>query len=125
QPTFRRTMLRCEDRLRPLLERPLCSVLYPEAGEATPIDETQYAQPALFAVEYALSELWRSWGLEPGAVLGHSVGAYVAACVAGVFSWEDALTLVAARGRLMQSLRRAARWRPFLSTRPGCVRWWT
>ena len=104
QPTFRRTMLRCEDRLRPLLERPLCSVLYPEAGEATPIDETQYAQPALFAVEYALSELWRSWGLEPGAVLGHSVGAYVAACVAGVFSWEDALTLVAARGRLMQSL---------------------
>jgi acyl transferase domain-containing protein/SAM-dependent methyltransferase len=104
QPVFRRAMLRCEDLLRPLLERPLCSVLYPEAGKPTPLDETQYAQPALFAVEYALSEVWRSWGLEPAAVLGHSIGAYVAACVAGVFSWEDALTLVAARGRLMQGL---------------------
>jgi malonyl CoA-acyl carrier protein transacylase/SAM-dependent methyltransferase len=79
-------------------------VLYPEAGEATPIDETRYAQPALFSLEYALSELWRSWGIEPGAILGHSVGAYAAACVAGVFSWEDALELVAARGRLMQGL---------------------
>ena len=104
QPTFRRAIDRCDELLRPLLPRPLRSVLYPKAGEATPIDETQYAQPALFAVEYALSELWKSWGIEPAAVLGHSVGEYVAACVAGVFSWEDALRLVAARGRLMQSL---------------------
>ncbi len=104
QPTFRKAVDRCDELLRPLLPRRLCSVLYPEAGEATPIDETQYAQPALFTLEYALSELWRSWGLEPTAVLGHSVGEYVAACVAGVFSWEDALRLVAARGRLMQAL---------------------
>jgi acyl transferase domain-containing protein len=104
QPTFRRAIERCEELLRPMLERPLSSVLYPVADEATPLDETHYAQPALFAVEYALAELWRSWGVEPGAVLGHSVGAYAAACVAGVLSWEDALRLVAARGRLMQRL---------------------
>ena len=104
QPTFRRTVDRCAEVLRPLLDRPLLSVLYPEKGEPTPLDETAYAQPALFALEYALGELWRSWGIEPTAVLGHSVGEYAAACMAGVFSWEEALKLVAARGRLMQAL---------------------
>ncbi len=105
QPTFRAAMRRCEDILRPHLALPLLEVIYP-ADAATPskLQETAYTQPALFAVEYALVQLWLSWGIEPGVVLGHSVGEYVAACVAGVFSLEDGLTLIAHRGRLMQGL---------------------
>jgi acyl transferase domain-containing protein len=106
QPTFRRTIDRCDELLRRELERPLLSVMYPSPGASGPLDDTAYTQPALFAIEYALAELWRSWGVEPAAVLGHSVGEYVAACVAGVFSLEDGLKLVAARGRLMQQLPR-------------------
>ncbi|MEP6915480.1 MAG: type I polyketide synthase, partial [Acidobacteriota bacterium] len=104
QPTFRAALDRCDAMLRSHLERPLLSVLYPERADDRRIDETSYTQPALFAIEYALAEMWRSWGVVPGAVLGHSVGEYVAATLAGVFDLEQALTLVAARGRLMQSL---------------------
>jgi phthiocerol/phenolphthiocerol synthesis type-I polyketide synthase C len=106
QPTFRKTLDRCAEILRPYLEESLLSVLFPEPGVSSPLDETAYTQPALFALEYALAELWRSWGVEPDVVLGHSVGEYVAACVAGVFSPEDALKLIAERGRLMQALPR-------------------
>ncbi|WNG46517.1 acyltransferase domain-containing protein [Archangium minus] len=106
KPTFRRAILECDELLRPLLPKSLVSVLYPEAGQESPIDETEYTQPALFAVEYALAMLWRSWGIEPTVVMGHSVGEYVAACVAGVFSLEDGLRLIAERGRLMSALPR-------------------
>lgn len=106
QPTFRKALERCDKILRPYLEQPLLSILYAEPGMSFSLDETAYTQPALFALEYALAELWKSWGIEPTAVMGHSLGEYVAACVAGVFSLEDALKLVVARARLMQALPR-------------------
>ena len=80
----------------------LTSVLW--GTETELLDETQYTQPALFVIEYALAKLWQSLGIIPSALLGHSVGEYVAACLAGVFSLEDALKLLAARARLMQAL---------------------
>ncbi|HEY7415853.1 MAG TPA: beta-ketoacyl synthase N-terminal-like domain-containing protein, partial [Ktedonobacteraceae bacterium] len=104
QPTFREALKRCDQILRSYLEQPLLSVLYPEDKASTLLDETVYTQPALFALEYALAELWRSWGIEPDVVMGHSVGEYVAACLAGIFSLEDGLKLIAARARLMQAL---------------------
>ncbi|WP_434383093.1 aminotransferase class III-fold pyridoxal phosphate-dependent enzyme [Melittangium boletus] len=102
EPTFRAALERCEALLRPSLERPLLSVLYPAPGEATPLEQPSYAQPALFAVEYALAETWRAWGIEPAVVVGHSLGEYAAAVVAGVLDLEEAARLTAARGRLMQ-----------------------
>ncbi len=104
EPAFRAALDSCAEILRPHLDRPLLEVLFPAAGVDSVLAETAYTQPALFAVEYALAELWRSWGITPSVVVGHSVGEYVAACVAGVFSLEDGLALIAERGRLMQSL---------------------
>lgn len=105
QPTFRKTMEQCDELLRPYLERSLLSVIYPEIKDDEGlIHQTAFTQPALFAVEYSLAKLWQSWGVEPAVVMGHSIGEYVAACLAGVFSLEDGLKLIAARGRLMQSL---------------------
>lgn len=109
EPEFRRTLERCNELLRPHLDQPLLAVLYPDSDSPSLLDRTDYTQPALFAVEYALAELWRSWGIEPSWVMGHSVGEYVAACVAGVFSLEDGLRLVAERGRLMNALPRGGR----------------
>ena len=108
QPTFRRALEECDALLRGELEVPLLDVLYPPdgAGEQALIHQTGYTQPALFALEWSLAQMWLSWGVEPEAVLGHSVGEYAAACVAGVFGLADGLKLIAARGRLMQSLPR-------------------
>lgn len=103
QPEFRSWLEHCEQILGSYLKQPLLEVLYSQT-ETTSLDETAYSQPALFALEYALFQLWKSWGIEPAAVIGHGVGEYVAACVAGVFSLEDGLKLVAQRGRLTQAL---------------------
>jgi malonyl CoA-acyl carrier protein transacylase len=104
QPTFRAAIDQCDEILHPYLHKPLLSVLYPNPEQSSPIDETAYTQSALFALEYALYQLWTSWGIQPNCVMGHSVGEYVAATVAGVFSLEDGLKLIAARGQLMQAL---------------------
>ncbi len=107
QPTFREALDRCHEILNAYLPVPLLQVMFPESEQqAARLNETLYTQVALFALEYSLAELWKSWGIEPDYVFGHSVGEYVAACVAGFFSLEDGLKLVAARGRLMQSLPR-------------------
>ncbi|GAB4460440.1 MAG: hypothetical protein OHK0037_07690 [Elainellaceae cyanobacterium] len=108
QPLFRQTVDEAANLLESDLGRSLLSVLYPLPGKAFEaagqIDQTAYTQPALFVLEYALAKLWQSWGVQPAVMMGHSIGEYVAACVAGVFSLEDGLRLVAARGRLMQAL---------------------
>jgi acyl transferase domain-containing protein/acyl-CoA synthetase (AMP-forming)/AMP-acid ligase II/acyl carrier protein len=104
EPVFRQTLEHCNEILRSYLGKSLLSVLYPEPGETSPLNQTVYTQTALFSLEYALAKLWQSWGIEPNVVMGHSVGEYVAACIAGVFSMEDALKLVAERALLMQAL---------------------
>ena len=104
QPTFQQAFDRCDELCSRELPRSLRSALYPEAGASSPIDETSFTQPGLFALEFALTELLKSWGIQPAAAAGHSVGAYAAACAAGVLALEDAVTLITARGRLMQTL---------------------
>jgi len=100
EPRFRAAIDRCAAAVADQMD--LLAVLFGESGAS--IDETRHAQPALFAIGYALSELWRAWGVEPSMVLGHSVGELVAACVAEVFPAEEGMRLAAARGRLMQAL---------------------
>ena len=104
QPLFREILDQCDAVLRPL-NVPLLDLLYSDDPNPDIVLSTDmtYLQPTLFAFEYALAMLWQSWGIKPDVVMGHSVGEYVAACVAGVFSLEDGLKLVATRGRLMQT----------------------
>jgi len=102
-PVVRTTLDRCDELLRSELEVPLLNVLDPNGRHPELIDRTDYTQLALFAVQVALAELWRSWGITPSIVLGHSIGEYAAAYLAGVFNLEDAVRVVAARGRLMQA----------------------
>ncbi len=103
QPLCRHLLDECDQLLRPYLEVPLLEVLF-NPSHHNLLNETAYTQPALFAIEYALAKLWQSWGIQPEIVMGHSVGEYVAACIAGVFSLADGLKLIAHRGQLMQSL---------------------
>ncbi|ELS02296.1 polyketide synthase family protein [Xenococcus sp. PCC 7305] len=131
QPLFRDNINQCAEILKNYLDKPLQDIIFDNGishrknaarrdvacyvstgtGTGTEIDhqqlkinQTQYTQPLLFAIAYSLSQLWLSWGIKPDVVMGHSLGEYVAACIAGVLSLEDGLKLVATRGKLMQSL---------------------
>ncbi len=112
EPGFRAIVDRCAEILTPLMGVDLRSIMYPAADDAATaaisLEQTFYTQPALFVTEYALAQLWRSWGIIPHATIGHSIGEFVSACLAGVFSLEDALLLVATRGRLMWDLPRGS-----------------
>ena len=112
EPTFQKHIDHCAEILKPLLGLDLRNVLYPKPEEvektAGELDQTALAQPAIFAVEYGLAKLWIEWGICPKAMIGHSVGEFVAACLSGVFSLEDAITILSARGRLMQQLPRGS-----------------
>lgn len=108
EPAFASALQECARLLHPHLGLDLLELVYPAQADAEAaaarLDETWITQPALFSVSWALAALWKSWGVTPAAMLGHSVGEYVAACLAGVFELGDALRLIAARGRLMQSM---------------------
>ena len=102
EPVFRAAVDRCAELLHPHFGRDVRELL--KHGTDSELSETHVAQPMLFVTEYALAVLWMSWGIQPAAMLGHSIGEYVAAHLAGVFSLEDALMLVSARGHLMQGM---------------------
>ena len=108
ESVFRRVVDECAELFQPYLQLDLRQSIYPAAQDVSKADEqlkqTVLTQPALFTIEYALARLWMAWGVLPGALMGHSIGEYVAACLAGVFSLEEAIRLVALRGRLIQSL---------------------
>ncbi len=110
--TFREHVDRCSEILRPLLGLDLRTILYPSEDQTESatrkLVETNLTQPAVFVVEYAVARLWMQLGVQPSKMIGHSIGEYVAACLAGVFSLEDALSVVATRGRMMQQLQPGA-----------------
>jgi amino acid adenylation domain-containing protein len=102
---FKKSVNQCSDMLTEYIGIDLRKIIFPVvADEETAkkqLIQTKYAQPALFVIEYALAKLWLSWGIKPAGMIGHSIGEYTAACLAGVFALEDALATVAMRGRLM------------------------
>lgn len=108
EPIFREQVDVCNEIIQPHLGIDILSVIYPKEARSELADrklqQTAIAQPALFIIEYALAKLWMAWGVSPTGLIGHSIGEYVAATLAGVFSLEDALMLVATRGKLMQKL---------------------
>ena len=108
EPVFRHTLDSCCDQLVEFLGRDLRQILFPPAGEEVEAGEllglTRFTQPAIFSISYALAQMWQSWGLRPTYLIGHSIGEFVAACLAGVFSLADSLKLIARRGEIIQDL---------------------
>ncbi|MEL4898482.1 type I polyketide synthase [Crocosphaera sp. Alani8] len=115
ETVFKQEVDRCCDLLQGYLEYDLREIIFETKPSAFSLQSTIYAQPALFVIEYALTQLWISWGVQPNAMLGHSLGEYVAATIAGVFSLQDALYLVKMRSQLMQECPSGAMLSVFLS----------
>ena len=103
EPVFRRTLQQCDGLLKTETGDSILHMLYGETDGNSSLEQSHLAQPLLFSFGYALAQMWMSWGIQPAAVMGHSFGEYIAACVAGVFTLEDGLKLTAARGRLTQT----------------------
>ncbi|MCP5052330.1 MAG: amino acid adenylation domain-containing protein [bacterium] len=103
-PLFKAEMDRCAKLFQPYIHRSITRLLYGNGSRSSQVDQARYAQPVIFSIEYALARLWLSWGIVPSAVLGHSIGEYAAACIAGVFDLKEAVRLVAIRGNFMHSL---------------------
>ncbi|MDZ8085083.1 MAG: beta-ketoacyl synthase N-terminal-like domain-containing protein [Nostoc sp. DedQUE12b] len=108
EPTFKKYIDTCAVILQPQLNLDIRHLLFPQQEQieaaTQQLQQTALTQPALFVIEYALAQLFMSWGVLPAAMIGHSIGEYVAATIAGVFSLEDALVIVAKRGQMMQRL---------------------
>ncbi len=108
EPIFREHFDLCSEMFEPYLGLDLRTVIYPREEQieaaSDALKQTYITQPALFTIEYALAKMWMNWGVRPDALIGHSIGEFVAACLAGVFTIKEAVRLVAARGRLMQQM---------------------
>lgn len=108
EPVFKKSVDTCADFLKPLINLDLRQLIYPAVGQEESAEQqlrqTAYSQLGLFVTEYALAQLWMSWNIKPSQMIGHSIGEYVAACLAGVFSLEDALRIVVRRGQLMAQM---------------------
>ena len=106
EKVFRDDVATCAELLKPLLDLDIRDVIFPPADRAKEAEEllanARVAQPSIFIIEFALARLWMSWGIKPAAMIGHSVGEYVAACISGVFDLADAVHIVASRARLVQ-----------------------
>jgi amino acid adenylation domain-containing protein len=103
EPVFREHVDRCAGLLTDVLQTDVRDVMF-DSGASERLQRTEFAQPALFVLEHALAQLWMEWGVRPHAMIGHSLGEYTAACLAGVFPLEEALRIVAHRARLMQAM---------------------
>ncbi|MGR7945645.1 beta-ketoacyl synthase N-terminal-like domain-containing protein [Paenibacillus sp. M.A.Huq-81] len=108
EPLYKQIFDECSEYLLPIIGKDLREILFLDgegaAAESKIIHQTQYTQPLLFTTEYALAKLWMSWGIAPASFIGHSIGEFVAAALAGVFEWKDALKIVAKRGELISEL---------------------
>ena len=112
EPLFRAVVDDCCESLKPHLGRDLRELLYPQPGDEKTaqisLQDTFFTQPSIFVIEYALARFWQSLGIEPAIMVGHSIGEFVAATLAGVWEPQDALRIIALRGRLMQNLPRGS-----------------